>query len=164
MWKQIHRHDIRRTMSVALFFVGLLFAAPAVAQVDEYMVGVDGMACPFCAYGIEKKLKALDGVESLDIHIKQGTVDVHVEQGGEVTPDELKRAIKDAGFEIRDLHVRGEANVEQQNGSAVAQFSDGFGLPITGTVSKTGKQTVEGEIVRKKGIWRFTAIQTGGEK
>jgi mercuric ion binding protein len=147
-----------------LFFVGLLFAGPAFSQVDQYTLGVDGMACPFCAYGIEKKLKALDGVESLDIHIKKGTVDVHLEEGGEVTPDELKKAIKEAGFKIRDLHVQGKASVEKQNGSAVAQFTDDFGLPITGKVSKTGKQVVQGKIVQKKGTWKLAVTGTGGDE
>ncbi|MFB6373977.1 MAG: heavy-metal-associated domain-containing protein [Bradymonadaceae bacterium] len=148
---------------LAVIFV-LGIASPAFAAVESYTIGVDGMACPFCAYGIEKKLKALDGVESLDIHIKKGTVDVHLKEGGEVTPDELKTAIKEAGFKIRDLHVRGEASVEKQNGSAVAQFTDDFGLPITGTVSKTGKQTVRGKIVRKQGTWKLAVTRSGGKK
>jgi len=164
MWEQTSRKHFRRTVSVGLFFVVLSFAGSAFAQVDQYTVGVDGMACPFCAYGIEKKLKALDGVASLDIHIEKGTVDVHLDQGGKVTPDDLERAIEKAGFEIRDLHVRGEASIENQNGSAVAQFSDGLGLPITGKVSKSGEQTLEGEIVQKQGTWNLVVSRTGGDQ
>lgn len=164
MREQTNQKHFRRTISVAVFFVGLLFAGPAFSQVGQYTVGVDGMACPFCAYGIEKKLKALDGVEALDIHIKKGTVDVHLKEGGVVRPDDLETAIKEAGFGIRNLHVQGEARVEKQNGSAVARFTDDFGLPITGNVSKTGNQTLQGEIVRKQGTWKLSVSRAGGKK
>ena len=35
-------------------------------------VEVKGLACPFCAYGLEKKLKDLDGVETIKIDVEQG--------------------------------------------------------------------------------------------
>lgn len=146
---------MRRLTTLTVFLFTLQLAGPVFAQVDSYTVGVDGMACPFCAYGIEKKLKALDGVDSLDIHIKKGTVDVHLGDGKTVTPDQLRTAIKEAGFEIRDLHLRGEATIEKTDGAAEARFSEAFALPIAGTVSKTGKRSIKGEVVRNQGSWRL---------
>ena len=31
-----------------------------------YVVGIDGLACPFCAYGIEKQIQKLEGVEQVE--------------------------------------------------------------------------------------------------
>ena len=146
---------MRRLATLTVFTLALLFAGPAFAQVESYTVGVDGMACPFCAQGVEKKLKALDGVDSLDIHMKKGTIDVHLGGGTAVTPDQIQTAIKEAGFQVRDLHLRGEATIEKNDETAEARFSDAFALPIVGAVSKTGKQAIEGEVVREKGSWRL---------
>ena len=43
-----------KTTRIVLLFLGLL-AAPAWAgqAAKVYNVGVDGLGCPFCAYGIE---------------------------------------------------------------------------------------------------------------
>ncbi|MDX1629678.1 MAG: heavy-metal-associated domain-containing protein, partial [Fulvivirga sp.] len=35
-------------------------------------VEVDGLSCPFCAYGLEKKLKNLDGVTNIKVDIENG--------------------------------------------------------------------------------------------
>ncbi|HHH13154.1 MAG TPA: copper chaperone, partial [Thiolapillus brandeum] len=51
---------MKRTFLVALLF--LLLAQGAWAAGKHYEMRVDGLACPFCAYGIEKKFKAMKGV------------------------------------------------------------------------------------------------------
>ena len=41
----------------------LAVASAAEAAVNEVTVRIDGLACPFCTYNIEKRVKTLDGVE-----------------------------------------------------------------------------------------------------
>ncbi len=53
-----------------------LSSAAALADPQVYKVQVDGLACPFCAYGIEKKLSAVPGVDKLETDIAAGTVAV----------------------------------------------------------------------------------------
>ncbi|TAJ22569.1 MAG: copper chaperone [Rugosibacter sp.] len=71
-------------------------AAPA-----TYQLYVDGLSCPFCAYGIEKKLGAVNGVQGVETNIKDGTVIFIMKDG--VTLDEAaaKQAVKEAGFSLR---------------------------------------------------------------
>ena len=46
----------RSVKGAAALAAGILAVAePALAAVDHYEVQVDGLACPFCAYGLEKK-------------------------------------------------------------------------------------------------------------
>ncbi len=52
----------------------LLTATGAFADTQAYKLQADGLTCPFCAYGIEKKLSAIEGVEMLDIDIESGSV------------------------------------------------------------------------------------------
>ncbi len=58
-----------RTGTVLLVLYLLAFAAGTQAQVTSLTVSVDGLACPFCAYGVEKKLKRVEGVKSIDVRI-----------------------------------------------------------------------------------------------
>lgn len=85
-------------------------AAPAHAQVgaSHYELRVNGMACPFCAYGIEKKLKALPGAKDLKIDLEGGraTFDAPSDQGP--TPQQVKQAVKDAGFTLGELKIDGK--------------------------------------------------------
>ena len=47
-----------------LVLVMMWLAATAVlADSHVYKLYVDGLACPFCAYGVEKKVGGLDGVD-----------------------------------------------------------------------------------------------------
>ena len=39
----------------------IALSAAAMAASPAYRLLVDGLACPFCAYGIEKKLSAIEG-------------------------------------------------------------------------------------------------------
>lgn len=52
-----------RSLLMALVVMGL--ASTAVAAQPRYQIEVAGLACPFCAYGIEKKLRAIEGVGRL---------------------------------------------------------------------------------------------------
>ena len=53
---------IIRNIVITLALLLLLPAASAGSA--TYSLEVDGLACPFCAYGIEKKLSAIDGALS----------------------------------------------------------------------------------------------------
>lgn len=64
---------------------------------------VDGLACPFCSYGIEKQLKAIAGVNSIKISIKNGTVTVTMKAGTRLTRARAGQAVRDAGFTMRDF-------------------------------------------------------------
>ncbi len=91
-------HRVLRTTAFALSFFLLpviAFAAPA-----QYQLRVDGLACPFCAYGIEKELKRTDGVLSLDIDINAGTVTVTMADGAAMTEEKAQQIVKDAGFTL----------------------------------------------------------------
>ena len=74
---------------------------------ERYFLEVDGLACPFCAYGIEKRLSAVDGVQSAETDIKSGVVTVTVEDGKPLTEAMAKKAVEDAGFTLRTFRKGG---------------------------------------------------------
>lgn len=92
-----------RQVVVALVLV--LMATGVLAAPPSYQLHVDGLACPFCAYGIEKKLGALEGVQSVETHIKDGTVVVIMKDGAALDEAAAKRAVKEAGFSLRKFEA-----------------------------------------------------------
>lgn len=88
-----------------LFFVLLMVVSTVSGQDREpaYTVGVDGLACPFCAYGIEKQLQKLDGVEHVETNIKLGQVRVQMLNGKTLERIQVEEAIEKAGFSLRSF-------------------------------------------------------------
>ena len=100
------RSGIVRT---AVFALALLFPLSAFAAPTQYQLRVDGLdqlrvdglACPFCAYGIEKELNRTAGVAAIAIDINAGTVTVTMAEGATLTEARAGRIVKDAGFTLR---------------------------------------------------------------
>lgn len=61
---------------------------------------VHGLSCPFCAYGLEKKLRKIEGLDSVSVEFKTGKVLLLLQDGSKATDDRLKELVKDAGFEL----------------------------------------------------------------
>ena len=79
----------------------VLMSASAFAAQQAYKLRVDGLACPFCAYGIEKKLNAIKGVQGVGVDIASGIVTVTMAEGASLDEAAAKQAVKDAGFTLR---------------------------------------------------------------
>jgi len=83
--------------------ISLLWSATLFAAGNQYNLRVDGLACPFCAYGIEKKLIRTEGVESVTFDLEKGLVIVKAEAGVILTEAQLKQLVDDAGFTLRSV-------------------------------------------------------------
>lgn len=61
---------------------------------------VEGMSCGHCSARVEKALNAIDGVTAkVDLEAKTAFVDVT----GNVSDDALKKAVEDAGYEVKGI-------------------------------------------------------------
>jgi mercuric ion binding protein len=91
---------MQKAIGIAL---GLGMMTAGLAAQNAYTLRVDGLACPFCAYGIEKKLGEVKGVQRIEVDIATGTVTVTMAE--DVTLDEAsaKKAVKEAGFSLRSF-------------------------------------------------------------
>lgn len=92
--------------SIFLTFTTLLWSATLLAAGTQYNLRVDGLSCPFCAYGIEKKLVRTEGVESVTFDLEKGLVIVKVEAGVTLTEAQLKQLVDDEGFTLRSMTER----------------------------------------------------------
>ena len=67
--------------TIVLIFTVITASSYSFAAGTQYQLRVDGLACPFCAYGIEKNFTRTEGVESVDIDLKNGLVIVNTAEG-----------------------------------------------------------------------------------
>ena len=92
---------MKKFLSIPLLAIAL--STVAFAGGNQYALAVDGLACPFCAYGVEKQLTAIEGVESVETDVKSGQVVVTLIEGMTLSEDTARQAVEDAGFTLRAL-------------------------------------------------------------
>lgn len=68
-----------------------------------HKIKVDGLACPYCSYGIEKQLSAVAGVELVRVSVNSGTVTVIMKDGATLSRAAAARAVANAGFTMRSF-------------------------------------------------------------
>ena len=90
---------------IAPMIAALIWSAAAVADGTQYQMRVDGLACPYCAYGIEKNLRKIDGVERIDVDLNNGLVTVEVAAGVTLTDAQMAKLFTDAGFTFRSMVI-----------------------------------------------------------
>ncbi len=82
-------------------------AAQEAAQVQDVRtitVTVLGMSCPFCAYGLQKKLLRLDKTEKIEVKLKEGLAVLTLKEGISDIPDEeIEKLVDEAGFEAAKI-------------------------------------------------------------
>ncbi len=96
-----------QALGVLILVMGLsvAFVPESAAEVEGIELRVDGLSCPFCSLGLEKKLKRVKGVEGVQVHMKQGITEVQSKP--EEAPDlaAIRKAVKEAGFTLRDFRL-----------------------------------------------------------
>lgn len=97
---------MHRISVTIVLFAALLAPLVAQAEANVYELRVDGLACPFCAYGIEKKLSRIEGVEKIDVELKSGVVIVTMAEGAALAEEVAHKAVKEAGFTLRAFAPR----------------------------------------------------------
>ncbi len=91
-----------RKLRTAIFTLSMiLISTAALAAGQAYKLRVDGLACPFCAYGIEKQLSRIEGIKQIEVDIRTGTVAVIMVDGAILDEATAEKAVKAAGFSLR---------------------------------------------------------------
>jgi len=86
---------------LSLLVTTLVFSIAVLAADSRYILGVDGLACPFCAYGIEKRLNRIDGVTDVQVNVGESVVHVTMQEGKTLSEDRVNQAVDEAGFTLR---------------------------------------------------------------
>lgn len=125
------------TMLAASALALFLVQAPAAAQgtpeddagARTIQVKILGMSCPFCAYGVEQKLKRLEGVEDMDVDLASGIAALVLAAETDVSNEVLQRTVDEAGFEVAAIVRSFESEYEDQNPEAISTPGAGSAVP-----------------------------------
>jgi len=93
------RRCLFRLLVTAIFAASALQARAGAVHTFQ----VDGLACPFCSYGIEKQLRNIPGVVRIRTSVRTGTVTVVMKDGTTLTRSQAERAVTAAGFTMRNF-------------------------------------------------------------
>ncbi|MFQ5569611.1 MAG: cation transporter [Rhodothermales bacterium] len=145
------------TLSKLLFslvsLVALLLPSSAQAQLQEVQQTVFGMDCAPCAYGLEKRIKRIEGVQSATVSLDKGLAHIQFQADNQVTLETLRTAVEESGFSAEEATVRITGTLTQEEsqwvltsangeryllrqGSEVVFENAGRRVTITGTVPK----------------------------
>ena len=98
----------------AVLLLALSLVTPAAAS--DFILRVDGLACPFCAYGVEKKLLAVPGIASIEVLLDEGQIVLSFSREAELDVAALDSAVEKAGFTLRGLLVRDAVGTLSRDG------------------------------------------------
>lgn len=93
----------------------VLLPVTGVAEVTQAVISVDGMSCPFCAFGVEKKLKTVNGTSEVAVDMKDGTATLVVQDGKSLEIGQIGQAVRTAGFTPGRLRITAIGAVKEVN-------------------------------------------------
>jgi copper chaperone CopZ len=85
---------------IVLVLIGVFWLSTAAWPADQEVVDVSvtGLACPFCAFSVEKSLGKLSGVDSVTVDLAANQVRVVMQAERTADLKKIKQAIINAGF------------------------------------------------------------------
>lgn len=146
-----------------LVAVAVILVPPAQAQVHEATVAVEGMSCPFCAFGVEKKLRTVPGAGSVRVDLERGLATVRASEGGSIDIARIPAAVKASGFTPGTIEIvaSGTIQIDRQRGF-VLRLPGGKGGVVLTDVPSTAESRLRafaqaGSVVRIAGLVREPA-------
>jgi mercuric ion binding protein len=114
------------TMIMSLFAVTTTQAQKNGKQMDAFEVQVDGLGCPFCAYGLEKKFKEFKGIKKVAIDIETGDFSFQYPSEKALSMEDVVAQVKKAGYTPNIAKItRADGTIENSEAAAVTEVTDG---------------------------------------
>ncbi|MCH7823620.1 MAG: heavy-metal-associated domain-containing protein [Acidobacteria bacterium] len=118
----------------------------------EVTVQVDGLSCPFCAYGLEKKLKKVENVADLSIQVDQGRAVLTPEVGTSLDLEELEKAVRDGGFTPHGITLIARGRLTEFNGVPALELPNDTVLLLSDNAETSALlESGSGAVVRVEG-------------
>ena len=138
-----------KKLSIIVSLTGFM-ATGAMAQLLNVDQEVFGMDCAPCAYGLERGLKKLDGLEKVQVSLNDGKAYVSLAAENELTLRKIQEEVKQNGFSARNAEVTLKGELRQQgNFWQINVHNETFQLasdtdPAVTSVLSPGPITVKG--------------------
>lgn len=110
-------------LSLLILTLGLFFSTSGNAQTQNEQeriyikIEIKGLACPYCAFGMEKELKKVAGVDNVDIELKTGLAYISTPIEQKPIAEDLEKIITDSGFTAGEIEFSGKPFVKEKKGN-----------------------------------------------
>jgi len=94
-----------KTSGVLVLIILLGFTRLAFAELRKVEQTVYGMDCVPCAYGLEKSLKKIGGVEDVKVSLNDGKAIISLKPGNTVTLEQIQDIVRKNGFTPKEANV-----------------------------------------------------------
>lgn len=108
---------MKKIIGILLLISCSVTAVQAQKQMDAFEVQVDGLGCPFCAYGLEKKFKEFKGIKKVAIDIETGDFSFMYPSEKALTMESVITQVEKAGYTPNEAKItRANGDVETSGG------------------------------------------------
>ncbi len=105
---------MKTTIITVVLAIVTTMGIQAQKAMDTFEVQVDGLGCPFCAYGLEKKFKEFKGIKNVAIDIETGDFSFDYPAEKQLTMAAVTKQVEKAGYTpITSKIVRSNGKVEE---------------------------------------------------
>lgn len=85
------------------FVLAFALMASGAASAGTIEMKVNGLVCGFCAQGIEKTLRKMSATTDVVVNLEHRLVAVATRDGQDIADAELKKALQDAGYDVKEI-------------------------------------------------------------
>lgn len=97
---------MKNILSAVLIFILMVPGSVLAGPPAKVVIHVKGISCPFCAYGLEKKLKGLEGVTDFSMDLEGGKAEVVFSDRDLIKMEKIENAVRDSGFTPGKIEVK----------------------------------------------------------
>ncbi len=83
----------------------LVWSMPVFAQIKSATLTASGLTCSMCSKAIYKALLKVPAIKSVEPNVEESTFSITFKDGVDIAPDEVKKAVEDAGFSVASMQL-----------------------------------------------------------
>ncbi|WP_300440234.1 heavy metal-associated domain-containing protein [Christiangramia sp.] len=91
------------------------------AQIQKINQEVFGMDCAPCAYGLERGLKKMDGLESVKVSLNDGKAYLELAKNNNLSLRQIQEEVKKNGFSAKKAEIAINGKLVEQDGTYIIQ-------------------------------------------
>ncbi|MCW3123354.1 MAG: heavy-metal-associated protein [Flavipsychrobacter sp.] len=100
-------------MKKLIILILLVWSMPAFAQLHSATLTASGLTCSMCSKSIYKALEKVPFIKSVDADVEKSAFTVLFKEGEHVVPDDIKKAVENAGFYVASMSMTAKFSSEE---------------------------------------------------
>lgn len=102
----------RVVLTIVLAVFGTFSSRAQITQVNQEVFGMD---CAPCAYGLERGLKGMDGIEKVRVSLNDGKAYLDLTASNSLSLKQIQEEVKQNGFSAKNAEVVLEGQLVEEN-------------------------------------------------